>query len=425
YKNAQATVLAPTGTIAFMMDCDTTGIEPDISLVKYKKLVGGGMLKIVNNTVPLSLKRLGYDRAEIQAICHYTNAHATIQGAPHRKEDHPPIFGCAFKPANGTRSIQYMGHVRMMSAVQPFLSGAISKTVNLPEAATVEDIEKAYIEGWRGGLKAIAVYRDGCKKSQPLSTGKAKAEKTEAAAAAAQVQAAAPAARPFRRRLPDERHSITHKFSIAGHEGYITVGMFEDGQPGEIFITMAKTGSVVSGLMDSFATAISMTMQYGVPLKVLCDKFSHTRFEPSGITNNAEIRFAKSIVDYISRWLALKSLPKAEQAKYTSDTSAPAEDHQIMENGLTEKALTDKTPPAAAPGEVKARNGHGPVPASGADLATRHAHAVAGAPSIEEEEKRVFAAQADAPPCHECGEIMIRNGSCYACVNCGATSGCS
>jgi ribonucleoside-diphosphate reductase alpha chain len=423
YKNAQATVLAPTGTIAFMMDCDTTGIEPDISLVKYKKLVGGGMLKIVNNTVPLSLKRLGYDRAQIQAICDYINEHETIEGAPHLKDEHLSIFDCAFKPANGARSIQYMGHVRMMSAVQPFLSGAISKTVNLPENATVEDIEKAYVEGWRGGLKAIAVYRDGCKKSQPLSTGKAK-EKAEAAASdTAPVPVAA--ARPFRRRLPDERHSITHKFSIAGHEGYITVGMFEDGQPGEIFITMAKTGSVVSGLMDSFATAISMTMQYGVPLKVLCDKFSHTRFEPSGITNNAEIRFAKSIVDYIFRWLALKFLPKTDQAKYTSDMSTPAEDHALtLENGLTEPA--PPAPPATS-GETRSRNGHGPAPAGPAapDLATRHAHAVAGAPAIEAEEKRVFAAHADAPPCNECGEIMIRNGSCYACVNCGATSGCS
>jgi ribonucleoside-diphosphate reductase alpha chain len=414
-------VIAPTGTISFMMDCDTTGIEPDIALVKYKKLVGGGMLKIVNNTVPLSLKRLGYDRAQIQAICDYINEHETIEGAPHLKDEHLSVFDCAFKPANGARSIHYSGHIKMMAATQPFLSGAISKTVNMPESATVEDIEKAYLEAWRGGIKAVAVYRDGCKMSQPLSTGKAKEKAESAAAAAGAAPMAAPAARPFRRRLPDERHSITHKFSIAGHEGYITVGMFEDGQPGEIFITMAKTGSVVSGLMDSFATAISMTMQYGVPLKVLCDKFSHTRFEPSGITNNAEIRFAKSIVDYIFRWLALKFLPKTEQAKYTSDTSAPAEDHApVLENGLTEPA-----PPAPAPGEVRSRNGHGPSPAA-ADLATRHAHAVAaGAPAIEAEEKRVFAAHADAPPCHECGEIMIRNGSCYACVNCGATSGCS
>jgi ribonucleoside-diphosphate reductase alpha chain len=405
-----------------MMDCDTTGIEPDISLVKYKKLVGGGILKIVNNTVPLSLKRLGYDRAEIQAICDYINEHETIEGAPHLKDEHLTVFDCAFKPANGARSIQYMGHVRMMSAVQPFLSGAISKTVNLPEAASVEDIEKAYIEGWRGGLKAVAVYRDGCKRSQPLSTGKAK-QKAEPIAQVAPPAPATAVGRPFRRRLPDERKSITHKFSIAGHEGYITVGMFEDGQPGEIFVTMAKTGSVVSGLMDSFATAVSMTLQYGVPVKVLADKFSHTRFEPSGITNNAEIRFAKSIVDYIFRWLALKFLPKTEQAKYTSDTSSlHADDTPVLDNGLTDPAPVAE-PPA---GEVRARNGHGPAPTTTSDLATRHAHAVAsGASKIEQEEKRVFAAHADAPPCHECGEIMIRNGSCYACVNCGATSGCS
>jgi ribonucleoside-diphosphate reductase alpha chain len=422
FKNAQATVLAPTGTIAFMMDCDTTGIEPDISLIKYKKLVGGGMLKIVNNTVPLSLHQLGYSRTEIQKICDYVNEHETIEGAPALKEEHLPVFDCAFKAQHGKRSIHYSGHIKMMSAVQPFLSGAISKTVNLPEAATLEDIETAYIDGWRGGLKAIAIYRDGCKRSQPLSTGskaKAAAAAVPDPAALAPVEAApAPAARPFRRRLPDERHSITHKFSIAGHEGYITVGMFEDGQPGEIFVTMAKTGSVVSGLMDSFATAISMTLQYGVPLRVLCDKFSHTRFEPSGITNNAEIRFAKSIIDYIFRWLALKFLPKADQMKYSTSVSE--------ETGLDISGLADSASHSEPSShEAKARNGHGP--ALTMDLAAQHAHTIAAgaSSSIEEEEKRVYAAHADAPPCHECGEIMIRNGSCYACVNCGATSGCS
>ena len=398
-RNAQATVLAPTGTIAFMMDCDTTGIEPDISLVKYKKLVGGGMLKIVNNTVPLALSKLGYDRSQIQQVCTYLDEHETIEGAPHLKPEHVPIFDCAFTPARGTRSIHYAGHIKMMAAVQPFLSGAISKTVNLPETATIEDVEQAYIEGWKSGLKAIAIYRDGCKKSQPLSTSKKDTAKTEPAPATA--------ARPFRRRLPDERQSITHKFSIGGHEGYITVGMFEDGQPGEIFVTMAKTGSVVSGLMDSFATAISMTLQYGVPLKVLCDKFSHTRFEPGGITNNPDIRFAKSIIDYIFRWLALKFLPKEDRGKYTTATT---DDTGLEINGATET------------------NGSGPVQIKdSSDLATRHEESVAKGNgfSIEEQEKRVFSTQADAPPCHECGEIMIRNGSCYACINCGATSGCS
>jgi ribonucleoside-diphosphate reductase alpha chain len=420
FKNGQATVLAPTGTIAFMMDCDTTGIEPDISLIKYKKLVGGGMLKIVNNTVPLSLRQLGYSREQIQEICDYINEHETIEGAPHLREDHLPVFDCAFKPRSGKRSIHYSGHVRMMSAVQPFLSGAISKTVNLPEEATVEDIEQAYIDGWRGGLKAIAIYRDGCKKSQPLSTGTAKKRGAAAArqepgagAGPEASAAAAPAARPFRRRLPDEREAITHKFSVGGHEGYITVGMFEDGQPGEIFVTMAKTGSVVSGLMDSFATAISMTLQYGVPLRVLCDKFSHTRFEPSGITNNAEIRFAKSIIDYIFRWLALKFLPKEDSARYT--TSAAYAASTLEGNGLTDEAAAASLTP---------RNGGRPEPASGPAPAAPES-AARGSAHIEAEEKRVYAAQADAPPCHECGEIMIRNGSCYACINCGATSGCS
>ena len=434
-----------------MMDCDTTGIEPDISLIKYKKLVGGGLLKIVNNTVPLALHKLGYDRAQIQEICDHLNEHETIEGAPHLNPEHLPIFDCAFKPQNGTRSIHYSGHVKMMAAVQPYLSGAISKTVNLPEAATIEDVERAYIEGWKGGLKAIAIYRDGCKKSQPLSTGKkgsateiAKAAVEEAAAAAAAAAAvtvakAAPAGRPFRRRLPDERHSITHKFSIGGHEGYITVGMFEDGQPGEIFVTMAKTGSVVSGLMDSFATAISMTLQYGVPLRVLCDKFSHTRFEPSGITNNPDVRFAKSIIDYIFRWLALKFLPKEQQELYTTGTAGASEDVALEGNGLTEpsngngSSAESKAAAGAgrglAPGVghgLAAGGGHGLAPGGG-ELAARHAKTVASAAgsSLEAHEKRIFAAHADAPPCHECGEIMIRNGSCYACINCGATSGCS
>ncbi|GAB4222997.1 MAG: vitamin B12-dependent ribonucleotide reductase [Acidobacteriota bacterium] len=379
FRNSQVTVLAPTGTIAFMMDCDTTGIEPDIALVKYKKLVGGGMIKIVNNTVPMALARLGYDRDQIQEIVDYIDETGTIEGAPHLAEEHLPVFDCAFRPQNGTRSIHWMGHIRMMAACQPFLSGAISKTVNLPEDATVEDVEQAYIEAWRSGLKAIAIYRDGCKRTQPLTTGAGTKERTEAQETA----------RPLRRRLPDERQAITHKFSVAGHEGYITVGLYPDtGQPGEIFVTMAKQGSVVSGLMDAFATAISLTLQYGVPLKVLVNKFAHVRFEPSGYTNNPEIPIAKSIIDYIFRWLALKFLDESVEPSggETPGTSADAEDE----------------PAAEAAGDVQA-----------------------AASPVEQVEKKVAALSSDAPPCHECGTIMVRNGACYACTNCGATSGCS
>src|SRR5216117_3158954 len=303
YRNSQATVLAPTGTIGFMMDCDTTGVEPDLALVKYKKLVGGGTIKIVNNTVPPALRMLGYDDPQVKAIVEYVNERGTIEGAPGLKAEHLPVFDCAFKPANGARSIHYMGHLKMMGAVQPFISGAISKTVNLPSEVTVEEIEQAYIEAWRLGLKAVAVYRDGSKRIQPLSTS-------------ASDKKAGPVAesRPVRRHLPVERHSITHKFAVAGHEGYLTIGMYEDGAPGEIFIVMAKEGSTLSGVMDSFATTCSMALQYGVPLKVLVDKFSHTRFEPSGFTSNPQVPYAKSIMDYIFRYLASKFLP-AEEAK--------------------------------------------------------------------------------------------------------------
>src|SRR5437899_2282523 len=303
YRNAQATVLAPTGTIGLMMDCDTTGIEPDLALVKYKKLVGGGLLKIVNQTVPAALKRLGYDQKQINEIIHYIDENDTIEGAPHLLDAHLPVFDCAFKPANGTRSIHYMGHIRMMGAVQPYISGAISKTINMPTNATVEEIEQAYYEAWKLGLKAVAVYRDGCKRSQPLSTGREKA----------QLEALGVVPTPVRRKLPDERESITHKFSIGGHEGYITVGKYEDGSPGEIFITMAKEGSTISGLMDSFATMTSLALQHGVPLQLLVDKFTHTRFEPSGFTKNPEIPMAKSIMDYIFKWLAIKFLSRDSQ----------------------------------------------------------------------------------------------------------------
>src|SRR5271167_3696897 len=319
YRNSQATVIAPTGTIAFMMDCDTTGIEPDIALIKYKKLVGGGMLKIVNGTVPRALKRLGYDSKEVQEIVEYLDENETIEGAPQLADAHLAVFDCAFKPRAGARTIHYLGHIRMMGAVQPFISGAISKTINMPAEATVDEVAEAYVTAWKLGLKAVAIYRDGSKRTQPLNTGKTeKAVETVAAAAMA-----ASDDRMQRRKLPDERKSITHKFDIAGHEGYITVGMYEDRTPGEIFVTMSKQGSTISGLMDSFATAISFALQYGVPLQFLVDKFSHMRFEPSGFTKNPQIPYAKSIVDYLFRWLASKFLD--EQARQdVGIISAPA-----------------------------------------------------------------------------------------------------
>jgi ribonucleoside-diphosphate reductase alpha chain len=381
YRNSQVTVLAPTGTIGFMMDCDTTGIEPDIALVKYKKLVGGGVMKIVNQAVPGVLKRLGYSGGQIEDIVGYIDAKETIEGAPHLKDEHVAIFDCAFPPRDGKRSIHYMGHIKMMSAVQPFLSGAISKTVNMPSDATPEEIGNAYMESWKLGLKAVAVYRDGCKRSQPLSTSKDEVKDTAIAAVAPVIEA-----RPLRRKLPDERRSITHKFSIAGHEGYITVGMYDDGKPGEIFLVMAKEGSTISGLMDAFATSISMSLQYGVPLETLVEKFSHVRFEPSGFTKNPEIPFAKSITDYIFRWLA---------TKFLSSESQQAMGVQRVENGVRVEA-SKPAEPASAPSVL---------PPSG--------------PAAS------FRGQADAPSCHYCGSIMTRNGACYRCANCGSTSGCS
>ncbi|MFQ5674601.1 MAG: hypothetical protein ACE5G1_01785, partial [bacterium] len=333
----------------------------------YKKLVGGGLIKIVNNTVPEALKKLNYTQAEINSIVDYIDKNDTIEGAPGLRDEHLPVFDCSFKPANGKRAIHYMGHVKMMAATQPFLSGAISKTVNMPNDVTPEDIAKTYIESWKLGLKSIAIYRDGCKRSQPLNTG---LDEDEKKAQPGRTQSAKP--QPRRKKLPDERQAITHKFSIAGHEGYITVGMYEDGSPGELFIVMAKEGSVVSGLMDSFARAISFALQYGVPLNVLIDKFIHSRFEPSGFTNNPKIPIAKSITDYIFRWLALKFLPEEEQP------SAANHDEIEMETAAT-KTRTEK----------------------------------------EAEEKLVFQTQADAPPCFECGAIMVRNGACYKCLNWG------
>jgi ribonucleoside-diphosphate reductase alpha chain len=382
FRNAQTTVIAPTGTIGFMMDCDTTGIEPDLALVKYKKLVGGGVIKIVNNTVPNALLKLGYSPEQADAIVAHIDSAGTIEGAPHIKAEHLPVFDCSFRPMNGTRSIHYMGHVRMMAAVQPFISGAISKTINMPEESSVEDIMQAYTESWKLGLKAVAIYRDNSKRVQPLSSGDKKgAKETTAAVASPQIiekVVEKVVYKPIRRKLPDERMSITHKFSIGGHEGYITVGMFEDGQPGEIFITMAKEGSTISGLMDNFATAISYALQYGVPLKFFVDKFSHVRFEPSGWTGNPNIPYAKSIMDYIFRWLGHKFLGPEYAVGEAGDAV-----------GVLQK--TEEEPQQALPfADVKQ-----------------------------------MAAVADSPLCATCGGMMTRNGSCYKCENCGSTSGCS
>jgi ribonucleoside-diphosphate reductase alpha chain len=411
YRNAQATVLAPTGTIGFMMDCDTTGVEPDIALVKYKKLVGGGLMKIVNQTVPMALEKLGYTKPEIEAIVHYIDENEMIEGAPFLKEEHLPVFDCAFKPASGERSIHYMGHIKMMGATQPFISGAISKTVNVPREATVEDIERAYIESWRLGAKAISIYRDGSKRTQPLNTSKAGVAdtrnnagsgfgRTEGEVREVVKEVVKIVETPKRRKLPDERHSITHKFDIAGHEGYITVGLFEDGSPGEIFLTMAKEGSTISGFADAFAQAISYALQYGVPLQVLVDKFSHARFEPSGMTKNPEIRFAKSIVDYIFRWLATKFLSQEAQFHVGVNVKEPSE--VVSGFNRTESKTTVATP---------------------SEPPTKAAEPTASKPKSSE-----FAAmrnQEDAPPCSTCGSIMIRSGSCYKCANCGTTSGCA
>ena len=508
YRNAQTTLLAPTGTIAFMMDCDTTGIEPDIALVKYKKLVGEGFLKIVNQTVPAALRKLGYDSRQVEEIVRYVNEHETIEGAPGLKPEHLPVFDCAFKPVNGQRSIHYMGHVRMMAAVQPFLSGAISKTVNMPEAATPGDIEQVYLEGWRLGLKAIAIYRDNSKRSQPLSTGRKKdadaavevaaeqaiaAATAELAARVAELErslasAQAEAKKPHRRRLPSERQSVTHKFEIAGHEGYITVGCYPDGQPGEMFVRMAKEGSTVAGLMDSMAISVSVALQYGVPLRDLVNKFAHVRFEPSGFTGNPEIPIAKSIVDYIFRWLGSRFLPKEDrEALGILDRSVDGEaavESQISPGvggsssatGLPERSATssatapapadasggsaeptapaasasgpvDATAPAGAPvatgerapdtsakaaGPVQASSAAPGASGSSAPPAGSNGH---GSPSngaarsigiqLGRSQKVAFQAQADAPSCADCGSIMVRNGSCYKCLNCGSTSGCS
>ncbi len=410
YRNAQATVLAPTGTIGFMMDCDTTGVEPDIALVKYKKLVGGGMMKIVNNTVPMALKKLGYTASQIDDIVKFIDEQETIEGAPHLMERDLPVFDCAFKAQKGERSIHYMGHIKMMGATQPFISGAISKTVNVPKDATVEDIEQAYLESWRLGAKAVSIYRDGSKRTQPLNTSKAAIEakgvitsESTADAVKAAVAAALAQRAPARRKLPDERQAITHKFDISGHEGYITVGLFEDGMPGEIFLVMAKEGSTISGFADAFAQAISYALQYGVPLQALVDKFSHVRFEPSGMTKNADVRFAKSIVDYIFRWMASKFL--SPEAQYRAGVNNRDEAFDSAQAKAVEAVEAPAVPaPKVAPSPTAK------VSATGVVVPSSHS-------TIQNQE--------DAPPCTTCGSIMVRSGACYKCSNCGTTSGCA
>jgi ribonucleoside-diphosphate reductase alpha chain len=516
YRNSQTTVLAPTGTIGFMMDCDTTGIEPDLALVKYKKLVGGGMIKIVNNTVPAALFKLGYSNEKVDAIVSYIDATGTIEGAPGIKPEHLAVFDCSFKPSKGTRSIHYMGHIKMMAATQPFLSGAISKTVNLPHEASVEDVAEAYAESWRQGIKAVAIYRDGSKGTQPLNTSMdAKREPSPLDAAAGRVfsqlakgqqaseadlktleakvgerlevtakqviasaasfqraleelsKAAAPVLvsspaveaaplkdpaqdpngppRAVRHRLPEERASITHKFSIAGHEGYITVGLYPTGQPGEIFIKMAKEGSTVSGLMDSFATSISIALQHGVPLKVLCEKFAHTRFEPSGWTGNPTIGYAKSLMDYIFRWLHLRFLSGTQLTLFAGLTpqapqQLPASPSLLHENEAEEDEAASQRHLEKLTEEVVRRlnqgSGHATA-AGGGGIAPeaqtwQSSSSPASDPGIKDrglyhaaEAMREMYDMGDAPSCGTCGAIMVRNGSCYRCMSCGSTSGCS
>jgi ribonucleoside-diphosphate reductase alpha chain len=471
-RNAQVTVLAPTGTIGFMMDCDTTGIEPDIALVKYKMLAGGGMFKIVNQTVPLALGQLGYSPEQVARIIEHIDENDTIEGAPHLKDQHLCVFDCAFKPAGGKRFIHYMGHIRMMGAVQPFLSGAISKTVNMPKESTAEEIMRVYMEAWKLGLKAVAIYRDGSKRIQPLSVNKddkkakeREKEKAKDLPPAKYIdEAMLEAARrmPHRERLPATRPAITHKFSVGGHEGYLTVGQYENGRPGELFITMAKEGSTLGGMFDAFATAISLCLQFGVPLDDLVKKFSHQRFDPSGMTNNKDIPFAKSVVDYIFRWMGLtfleeyrkQNLPKRNEAPATpaaaelttkltaeaavkddssseTDSAAQASGTDVRRSGGA--ALLGKYVPAppvvpdggrlamaAAPAVPAAA----PVPAAAEPAATDPlARRMAG--QFERVDQQFSHYQEDAPACDVCGSITVRNGNCYKCYNCGSSLGCS
>ncbi|HVV82610.1 MAG TPA: vitamin B12-dependent ribonucleotide reductase, partial [Kofleriaceae bacterium] len=377
YRNAQATVLAPTGTISFMMDCDTTGVEPDFSLVKSKKLVGGGEITIVNKTVPLGLEKLGYAPNEIDEVVAFIDERNTIVGAPYVKGEHYPVFDCAV----GDRAIHYRGHVKMMGAIQPFISGAISKTVNLPESATIDEVAQLYIESWHLGVKAVAIYRDNCKVAQPLSgKGDKSAQGTLTPAAAATMVAA-----PKRRRLPDDRTEVGRKFRVGEYEGYIHVGLFEDGTPGDIFVDIAKDGTTMAGLVNSLMIAVSMGLQYGVPPEVYVSKLSHLRFEPSGPTNDADIRNAKSIVDYIFRWFGKKFLDVDQQE----------------EAGILSAEVRAKLAAGYASGEAPEAKEQ-PAPGQTA----------------------LFNSFEDAIECNRCGGRMVRAGTCYTCRDCGTSTGC-
>jgi ribonucleoside-diphosphate reductase alpha chain len=438
------TVLAPTGTIAFLMDCDTTGVEPDIALVKYKLLAGGGSLNLVNRGVGDALRRLGYAEPEITAITAHIKKFDTIEDVQEKdatvrcglKAEHLPVFDCAFKAYRGKRSISYMAHLKMMAAVQPFISGAISKTVNLPHECSVDDIQDAYVQAWKMGLKCVAIYRDGSKRSQPLNTKRTN-EGGDSGTVDERVKELecemeklrAQTGQPLRRRLPDTRTAITHKFDIAGHEGYLTVGLFENGQPGELFITMAKEGSTIGGLMDCVGTLTSLALQYGVPLEALMRKFAHQRFEPSGFTKNPEIRNASSIIDYVFRWLALQFIPGYREAAKGTRTQPELamsglieEEKKKVNRPVSDLPLSDDADillqsAASAPAVQGNGNGHGVgngehgKPATGrvvASLSDSIAHF-----------------QLDAPTCPNCGYVAVRNGACYKCLNCGESLGCS
>jgi ribonucleoside-diphosphate reductase alpha chain len=450
FRNAQVTVLAPTGTIGFMMDCDTTGIEPDIALVKYKQLAGGGMFKIVNRTVPLALERLGYSKQQVGEIIEHIDQNDTIEGAPHLAEKHLPVFDCAFKASKGKRSIHYMGHIRMMSAVQPFLSGAISKTVNMPKESTTADIMQVYIEGWKLGLKAVAIYRDGSKRAQPVNVKKSgQKEAVKAEPAVVENKYA-----PHRHRLPATRPSITHKFDVAGHEGYLNVGLYEDGTPGELFITMAKEGSTVGGMMDAFATSISLCLQYGVPLEALVKKFSHQRFEPNGMTSNKDIPFAKSIVDYVFRWLGLTFLEEYRKANLPKRTehspkisemfdklsNPKAASEAVTEDDSSEKGQAPKVSDTDAQrslglysssSEESPGNGSGNGGGLSGPVAQKSAKLLGDvlenrlASRVDRLDQQFSHFQEDAPACDICGSITVRNGNCYKCYVCGSSLGCS
>jgi ribonucleoside-diphosphate reductase alpha chain len=446
YRNAQVTVLAPTGTIAFLMDCDTTGVEPDIALVKYKLLAGGGMLKIVNRGVADALRRLNYSESQISAIAAHVEKFDTIEDVQENgatiasglKPEHLPVFDCAFKAYRGKRSISYMAHLKMMAAAQPFISGAISKTVNLPHECTVEDIKDAYVQAWKMGLKCVAIYRDGSKRSQPLNTRKSSDGETDNTATRLQELEAeleklkVLTGHPVRRRLPDTRTAVTHKFDVAGHEGYLTVGLFEDGQPGELFITMAKEGSTIGGLMDCIGTLTSLALQYGVPLEALLRKFAHQRFEPSGYTKNPQIRNASSIIDYVFRWLALQFIPGyAESAmgvrnqpelampdlmdELKKKINRPVPDLPVSED--TEILLQAERVAAASGGGNGNGNGHG--------NGHSHAQSPAAGRVVTSLTQSVEHFQLDAPTCPNCGHVAVRNGACYKCLNCGESLGCS